>query len=148
MSRIIEKNTHLEKQAAKSIDDEIVELVRIRDELKDSIRKLEEAKQKENRKQQLELEINELKQKQERLSKKNAFEKSSEKAEFSKEEVESSKEEEVNAKAYLELERKLEELKQAFADDLFTNFYKKKGDQLSFLSKEDIGPYGCFTFWA
>ena len=140
MSRIIEKNTHLEKQAAKSIDDEIVELVRIRDELKDSIRKLEEAKQKENRKQQLELEISELKQKQERLSKKNAFEESSEKAESSKEEV--------NAKAYLELERKLEELKQAFADDLFTNFYKKKGDQSSFLSKEDIGPYGCFTFWA
>ena len=140
MSRIIEKNTHLEKQAAKSIDDEIVELVRIRDELKDSIRKLEEAKQKENRKQQLELEISELKQKQERLSKKNAFEESSEKTESSKEEV--------NAKAYLELERKLEELKQAFADDLFTNFYKKKGDQSSFLSKEDIGPYGCFTFWA
>lgn len=140
MSRIIEKNTHLEKQAAKSIDDEIVELVRIRDELKDSIRKLEEAKQKENRKQQLELEINELKQKQERLSKKKAFEESSEKTESSKEEA--------NAKAYLELERKLEELKQAFADDLFTNFYKKKGDQSSFLSKEDIGPYGCFTFWA
>ena len=140
MSRIIEKNTHLEKQAAKSIDDEIVELVRIRDELKDSIRKLEEAKQKENRKQQLELEISELKQKQERLSKKKAFEESSEKAESSKEEA--------NAKAYLELERKLEELKQAFADDLFTNFYKKKGDQSSFLSKEDIGPYGCFTFWA
>lgn len=141
MSRIIEKNTHLEKQVTKSIDDEIVELVRIRDELKDSIRKLEEAKQKENRKQQLELEISELKQKQERLNKKKAFEESSEKAE-------SSKEEETNAKAYLELERKLEELKQAFADELFTNFYKKKGDQSSFLSKEDIGPYGCFTFWA
>ena len=140
MSRIIEKNTHLEKQVTKSIDDEIVELVRIRDELKDSIRKLEEAKQKENRKQQLELEINELKQKQERLSKKKAFEESSEKTESSKEEA--------NAKAYLELERKLEELKQAFTDELFTNFYKKKGDQSSFLSKEDIGPYGCFTFWA
>lgn len=140
MSRIIEKNTHLEKQAAKSIDDEIVELVRIRDGLKDSIRKLEEAKQKENRKHQLELEISELKQKQERLSKKKAFEESSEKTESSKEEA--------NAKAYLELERKLEELKQAFTDELFTNFYKKKGDQSSFLSKEDIGPYGCFTFWA
>ena len=138
MSRIIEKNTHLEKQVTKSIDAEIVELVRIRDELKDSIRKLEEAKQKENRKQQLELEISELKQKQERLSKKKAFEESSEKTESSKEET--------NAKAYLELERKLEELKQAFTDELFTNFYKKKGDQSSFLSKEDIGPYGCFTF--
>lgn len=137
---IVEKNTYLEKKKNKSIDDEIIELMHMRDELKGSIKKLEDARQKEIKKMQLKTEVDELKRKLDKMSSNSedqAEEKSSTEKALSKEE---------------RTKQLTEELKQILLDDknAVNRLYRELLNHKTYPSfPEDSKdyPYGTFVWW-
>jgi hypothetical protein len=138
---IVEKNTHLEKKKNKSIDDEIVELMRMRDELKDSIKKLENAREKEIKKMQLKTEVDELKRKLNKMSSRSDEQKK-----------ESFTEKDANDKDE-RVQQLVEDLKQILLDDenVVNKLYREILNHKtypSFPESDRDKSYGTYIWWA